>query len=67
MTTRTPLIAALVTDEEFVEGGAEFWVVLDARDGTYLAAWVDEDGALKTATRKTASSALKLASSKWGA
>jgi hypothetical protein len=65
-TDRTAQIARLVTDEEMVLEGDEFWVVLIVGDGTYLAACVDEDGVLHTAIRKTRSGAIKLASNSWG-
>ena len=59
-------ISALVTDDERVLDGDRFWVALVVGDGTYLAAWVDEDGVLKTASHKSPSGAIKLASSSWG-
>ncbi len=59
-------IASVVTDAEMVLDGEERWVALVVGDGTYLAAWVDEDGVLHTAFRKSASGAIKLASSSWG-
>jgi len=63
---RSAEIARLVTDEERVLEGEAHWVALIVGDGTYLAAWVDEDGVLRTAIRKTASGAIKLASNSWG-
>lgn len=64
--TRSKKIAALVTDEELVLDGDNFWVVIVVGDGTFLAAWVDKDGALHTASRKSAAGAIKLASGSWG-
>ena len=61
-----PQISLLVTDEETILDGEEHWVVLVVGDGTYLAVWIDENGTLHTAQRKTVSGAIRLASESWG-
>lgn len=60
-----PQIARLVTDEESVIDGEEHWVVLVVDNG-YLAAWIDENGTLRTARRKSSSGAIRLANESWG-
>jgi len=62
---RDPKIAALIKDEEMVVDSGNFWVVLIAVGG-FLAAWIDENGKLCTAERKSQNGAIKLASGSWG-
>lgn len=56
----------LVPDEELILDGGEHWVALVVEDGTYLAAWVDEGGIVRTRAYKSASRAVKRADSSWG-
>ncbi len=56
----------LVKDEDQVYGSDEFWVVIYMGDDIYLAAWVDENGEVKTAEYKTANGAIKRADRSWG-
>lgn len=63
---RDAKIQALVKDEGLVLEGGEHWVALMVGDGTYLAVWMDENGDLQTASRKTQQGAIKLASGSWG-
>ena len=66
-------LAALVPNEDYLLAGEQFWCVVYtppkpfSGDPPYLAAWLDENGDLRTATRKTEAAAIKLAQSSWGA
>lgn len=54
-------------DEDLVLDCGEHWIVVfTGVPGAYLAAWVDEDGEVRTASRKSLAAAVKLASSSWG-
>jgi hypothetical protein len=58
-------LAALVGDEELLQDGERSWAVWVLAGG-YGAAWIDENGMLISAKRKTLFSATHLAQSKWG-
>lgn len=54
-------------DEDLVLDCGEHWIVVFAGGpDTYLAAWVDEDGEVRTALRKSLRAAVKLAERSWG-
>lgn len=59
-------LAALVTNPDLFIAGDHFWVVLSDGHGEYQAAWIDENGYTKTATRRYRKAALTLASESWG-
>jgi len=59
-------LAALVTNPDRFVAGEQFWVVLSDGHGAFQAAWIDEDGELKTAVRKYRKAAITLASESWG-
>lgn len=51
---------------ETIIDGERFWVAFVNEAGTYTAAWINEDGELRTATRKSAAGAVRLAMKSWG-
>lgn len=56
----------LIIDDESVIVGEEFWIVIFDPARGYLAAWVDENGDVHTAIRKTVKGAANLADRSWG-
>lgn len=59
-------IAALDIDPQMILDDGEFWAAVIVGDGTYMAIWIDEDGLMHKAVRKSGSGAIKLARDSWG-